>query len=154
MNKRIYQIIVLALLVVIAWLLWPKLSEPQPQTVDINPDGQVFEEEEHAQLPVVLDYPLFGALVSSPMGVSGKALGSWFFEANIPVTLKDENGKVLAQQGFQAIGDWMVEGYVPFAGTLVFDPGDAEFGVLLIERDNPSGLPENDAAFAIPVRFK
>jgi hypothetical protein len=86
--------------------------------------------------------------------VTGKAKGNWYFEANLPVTLKDSNGKVLAQVGAQAQGEWMTEDYVNFTAVLNFPTPTTEFGVLLIEKDNPSGLPENDASYAIPVRFR
>jgi hypothetical protein len=174
-TKRILQIIVLILLVAIAWLLWPKLQKREPivsvtdfgscqqaggQIVDGEPvickmaDGRTFEEAEHSEPEVILDYPKYGDKVTSPLTVVGKARGTWFFEANLPVTLKDDKGNVLIQKGAMATSDWMTEDYVPFSVTLLFDPKGAEFGVLIIERDNPSGLPEFDSSFAIPVRFK
>ncbi len=175
-SKRILQVVVLLLLIVVAVLLWPKLQRSDEQAVNVTdfgscqlaggtivdgepikcvmPDGREFFEAEHAQPDVVLDTPKYGDLIKSPLGITGKARGTWFFEANLPVTLKDEKGNVLVHQGIQAVGDWMTVEYVPFAGTIAFDPGDSTYGVLIIERDNPSGLPEFDASFAIPVRFK
>ncbi|MBX4191223.1 MAG: Gmad2 immunoglobulin-like domain-containing protein [Candidatus Doudnabacteria bacterium] len=176
-TKRILQIIVLALLVAIAYLLWPKLkrNDQQPvvtvsdfstcqqaggELIDGHPvvcklsDGRTFEEEDNNQPEVILDYPKYGDKVTSPLTVVGKAKGNWFFEANIPVTLKDDKGNVLAQIGGQAQSDWMTQDYVPFSATLKFDPKSAETGVLIISRDNPSGLPEFDSDFAIPVKFK
>jgi hypothetical protein len=120
----------------------------------IAPDGREFEEEEHTEEEVVLETPKPDEVVTSPLTVKGKARGTWFFEANIPVTLKDENGKVLAQKGFMATEDWMTTDYVDFEGTLEFDPGDATSGILFVEKDNPSGLPEFDGSYAIRVRFK
>lgn len=120
----------------------------------VAPDGREFQEAEHTEPEVVVTTPEFGATVSSPLKVTGRAKGFWFFEANIPVTLKDQNGKILAQQGFQAKGEWMTEDYVEFEGELTFDDPETEYGVLIINKDNPSGLPELDASFAVPVRFK
>lgn len=120
----------------------------------VAPNGQSFEEDEAPEPEVVIETPVYGALVTSPLIVKGKARGTWFFEANIPVTLKDQNGKVLAQKGFQAEGEWMTTDYVPFSGTLEFATPETDFGVLIINKDNPSGLPQFDSAFAIPVRFK
>ncbi len=120
----------------------------------VAPNGQSFEEDEAPEPEVVIETPAYGALVTSPLTVKGKARGTWFFEANIPVTLKDQNGKVLAQKGFQADGEWMTTDYVPFSGTLEFATPETDFGVLIINKDNPSGLPQFDSAFAIPVRFK
>lgn len=118
------------------------------------PDGRSFVEDVRETKEVELETPSYGGMVNSPLTVKGKAKGNWFFEANLPVTLKDQNGKVLAKQGAHAEGDWMTEDFVDFSVTLTFDKPDTQYGVLLIEKDNPSGLPENDGAYAIPVTFK
>jgi hypothetical protein len=97
--------------------------------------------------------PAPGAVVHSPLRVIGEARGSWYFEASFPVTLLDGAGNVLAQQPAQAQGEWMTEAFVPFAATLQFiAPGTAD-GTLLLEKDNPSGLPEQAASLRVPVRF-
>ena len=100
-----------------------------------------------------------GDAVTSPLGITGEARGTWFFEASFPVTLTDWDGKIIAQLPAQAIGDWMTEEYVPFVVTLTFDtptPGDPTVnrGFLILQKDNPSGLPEHDDALEIPVIFK
>jgi len=120
----------------------------------ITPDGRNFEDPNARISEVLLESPAFGQVVASPLEVKGQALGTWFFEANIPVTLKDEQGKVLAQKGMQAQEDWMTSDFVTFSGVLEFASPQTEFGVLIIEKDNPSGLPENDASYAVPVRFR
>jgi hypothetical protein len=44
---------------------------------------------------------------------------------------------------------------VPFQANLDFTiPENLERGYLVISKDNPSGLPEYDASFKIPVKFK
>lgn len=103
---------------------------------------------------VVVDTPRVGEVVSSPLEVKGKARGFWYFEAAIPVALKDQAGNVLVRQHLQAKSDWMTEDHVPFEGTLEFTPPSAEVGVLVIEKNNPSGLPGRDASFEVPVRFR
>jgi hypothetical protein len=94
--------------------------------------------------------------VSSPLVVRGAARGSWFFEASFPITLVDWDGKILAEGVAQARGEWMTEDFVPFEATLVFAvPQDipSRRGTLILRKDNPSGLPENEDAFEIPVTF-
>jgi hypothetical protein len=173
MNKS-WQILILVVLAIVIIIAVPKKQDNVMTPVATNfetcqqaggiltdgdpvictmPDGSKFEEAE-AQPEVILDLPKYGALVSSPMKVSGQARGNWFFEANIPVTLKDQNGKVLAQQGMQADADWMTTAFVPFSGTMVFATPTTDFGVLIISKDNPSGDPKYDSSYAIPVRFK
>lgn len=172
MNKY-WQILILAVVAIAIIFLIPKKQEPQVTATDFEscqaaggsvtsgeqmtctmPDGTTFEEEVVPEPEVVIDTPTYGALVASPLTVSGKAKGFWFFEANIPVTLKDQDGKILAQKGFMTSSEWMTEDYVPFSGTLEFATPTTEFGVLIINKDNPSGDPERDASYAIPVRFK
>ena len=129
------------------------VAESQPRTCR-TPNGTVYTETNQENPEVIVETPTQNALVTSPLRVKGKARGFWFFEANLPVTLKDQNGKILAQKGFQAKGEWMTTDHVEFEDTLTFQTPTTEFGVLLIEKDNASGLPQFDASFAVPVRFR
>ncbi len=108
---------------------------------------------------IVVDSPLPGATVSSPLTITGKARGNWYFEASFPVVLTDWDGRIITQGIAQAQGEWMTADYVPFTATLTFNPptpGDpaANRGSLILKKDNPSGLPQNDAALELPVLFK
>lgn len=171
--NRYWQIGVLVAVAIAVIFLIPKKQQPEKMATDFEscqaaggnitnteprectmPDGTSFEEEQAAEPEVVVTAPEYGGLATSPLTVTGKAKGFWFFEANIPVTLKDQNGKILAQKGFMTSDDWMTEEYVNFSGTLEFATPETEFGVLIISKDNPSGDPERDASFAVPVRFK
>ena len=97
--------------------------------------------------------PLPSAIVKSPLKVTGEARGTWYFEASFPVKLFDGNGKELAITPAQTESDWMTTEFVPFSATLVFDAPQTATGTLVLEKDNPSGLPENDDSVIIPVRF-
>jgi hypothetical protein len=97
--------------------------------------------------------PTAGQLVSSPLTISGEARGMWYFEADFPVRIEDANGNELGRHYATAQGDWMTEEYVPFASELVFATPTTEFGVLILEKDNPSGLPEHADQVEIPVQF-
>lgn len=90
--------------------------------------------------------------IVSPLAVKGEARGTWYFEASFPVKLLDEKGNVIAQTPAQAQGDWMTENFVPFEATLTFTATSGK-GTLVLERDNPSGLPQNDAQVRIPVSW-
>lgn len=92
-------------------------------------------------------------IVSSPLVVKGEARGQWYFEASFPVELVDGNGKRLAMAPAQAQGEWMTTEYVPFSVTLTFTLPTTATGTLILHKDNPSGLPQNDDAYRIPVRF-
>jgi hypothetical protein len=54
----------------------------------------------------------------------------------------------------------MTEEFAPFTASLEFTnpypAGDPDFmkrGFLILHKDNPSGLPENDNALEIPIYF-
>jgi len=47
----------------------------------------------------------------------------------------------------------MTENFVPFAVSLAFDQPTTATGTLVLQKDNPSGLPENADEITIPVRF-
>ena len=48
----------------------------------------------------------------------------------------------------------MVGDFVSFTATLEFSAGQNKKGSLILEKDNPSGIPENDDALFVPVKFK
>ena len=98
--------------------------------------------------------PAAEAIVSAPLVVKGEAKGGWYFEASFPIRLLDDKDNELAVVPAQAQRDWMTEAFVPFEATFTsFNPGSATTGKLVFEKDNPSGLPEYDESFALPIRF-
>lgn len=100
------------------------------------------------------DSPLPGALVTSPLLVTGDARGTWYFEANFPVKLLDANGNVLVQHYAEAQSDWMTTDFVPYQATLTFPVPTTATGTLILEKANPSGLPANEASVSIEVSFQ
>ena len=90
--------------------------------------------------------------ITSPLTIEGEARGYWFFEASFPVVLIDLDGRIIGEGFATADGDWMTEEFVPFTASLTFDaPPDSNKGTLILRKDNPSGLPENDDALEVPV---
>jgi hypothetical protein len=102
---------------------------------------------------IQVDSPRPNELVRSPLTIRGSARGTWFFEASFPVQLRDGQGRVLATAPAQAQGEWMTTEFVPFLVTLTFPRPTTPTGTLLLEKDNPSGLPQQAASIQIPVRF-
>ncbi|MEK7211616.1 MAG: GerMN domain-containing protein [Patescibacteria group bacterium] len=96
--------------------------------------------------------PTANAVVTSPLQIEGEAR-LWYFEASFPVKLVDDNGNVLAQGPAQAQSDWMTENFVPFKAELKFNPPTMEKGKLILSKNNPSGLPQNDEQIEVPVVF-
>ncbi len=98
--------------------------------------------------------PLMGGTISSPLVITGEARGNWYFEADFPIVLVDWDGLIIAEAIAQAQDDWMTEDFVPFRATIEFEqPEFGDRGTLILRKDNPSGLPENDDALEIPIFF-
>jgi hypothetical protein len=98
--------------------------------------------------------PGAGDTVTSPLRVTGEARGSWYFEGSFPVRLLDAEGREVAVAPAQARGEWTTEAFVPFEVVLEFGgPAPGTRGTLVLEKDNPSGLPENADELRVPVTF-
>ncbi|HPI67360.1 MAG TPA: GerMN domain-containing protein [bacterium] len=100
-----------------------------------------------------INNPRPNATVSSPLTISGQARGNWFFEGSFPVKLLDKNGQELASGIAEAKSDWMSDEFVDFSAELNFVAESGESGILVLKKDNPSGLPENDDELIVPVIF-
>ena len=108
----------------------------------------------HEQRSIEVVSPIVNTVVLSPLSFSGQARGLWFFEGSFPVQLEDEHGVVLGGGTAKAQGEWATDALVEFSGNIIFDSKAADRGVLVFQKDNPSGLPENGERFEVPVRFK
>lgn len=124
----------------------------QPTIVENEPAE---ENENDVSDLIAVDAPVAQASVTSPLAVSGRARGMWFFEAIAPVVVIDANGNRIGEGYVTAEGDSMTEEFVPFSGSIAFTvpAGDEQTGTVVFQRSNPSGLPENDQAVEIPVTF-
>lgn len=107
---------------------------------------------------IFLKTPLPGERIKSPLIIKGEARGFWYFEADFPVILTDWDGLIIAEGTAQAQGDYgMTEEFVPFEATLNFEKPDTKVsdrGALILKKDNPSGLPENDDTLEITVFYE
>lgn len=129
---------------------------PPPPAVPADVQAQI---DAKADL-ITITSPVPLATIYNPLVLSGSARGFWFFEASFPIYLTNWDGLIIAEGYATANDDWMTENFVPFTATLDFvspyNEGDPEFmknGTLILKKDNPSDLPENDDALEIPVRF-
>lgn len=117
-----------------------------------------YEEGALKDAKIFIETPEVGAAIQSPLVVKGWARGVWFFEASFPLVLVNWDGLIIAQGVASAKDEWMTQEYVPFEGTLTFDSpeyiGDfSKRGALILQKDNPSGLPEFDDAVEISIQF-
>lgn len=137
--------------VLVAWY-W----QSQITSIDPSPSGTVFPtpfsmSPSSTPGPIRVTAPHAHAQVGYALRITGEARGTWFFEASFPVHLEDMNGNIIASGVAQSDGEWMTEDFVPFTAELNIPNTFTGSAVLVVLKDNPSGLPENDASLRIPI---
>ena len=132
------------------------VSDTNPP-VCTTPDGDTFEgdldEDDTTDTDTVrLTSPQPNDRISSSsITIEGEAVGNWFFEGVLPFEIQDDDGTVLLQESLQSEGTWMTEDFVSFEETFTLSVEEETDATLIIRRSNPSGLPENDEEFSIPI---
>lgn len=168
MKKRcLISLSVVAIIVVVALLFW--LRPKSEAGVWLCQDGQWVQSGESAgdkptgdcqvEPPtmadkadlIIVDQPSSNQAVSSPLVVKGQARGTWFFEGVFPIKITGSDGQVIAVGQAQAQSSWQTEDFVPFEATIEFNVPDNTLGVLLLQKDNPSGLAENNDELLLPI---
>lgn len=132
---------------------YPEQCRTQDGQLFVN-EAQVMDGEQGTDERIRVTDPQAGDTLFEDIIVTGEARGTWFFEASFPVELQDSEGNILAQVPAQAEGEWMTTDFVPFTAEFTVDFGGATHGMVILRKDNPSGLPENDASIEIPVLFQ
>ncbi len=105
---------------------------------------------------ISIDAPLQNAVISSPVIITGKARGIWFFEGSFPISIVNWDGLIIGEGIAQAQSEWMTEDFVPFIASITFDFNPEtpyNQGAIILKKDNPSGLPEHDNAIEFPILF-
>jgi hypothetical protein len=106
---------------------------------------------------IVLESPLPNTTVGNPIEIKGRARGTWFFEGDFPVVVVNWDGLIIGEGFATAQGEWMTEDFVPFIGTIDYDLDPETYsrkGALILQKDNPSGLPQHDDALEVPIVFE
>ncbi|MBD3360596.1 hypothetical protein GF366_02215 [Candidatus Peregrinibacteria bacterium] len=99
--------------------------------------------------------PLPNSEVTSPIELKGEAVGSWFFEGSFQVFLVDMNRNKISDSFATAQDEWMTEDFVPFKSEVPFEiKEDTVYAKLILEYENPSGIPEHAKMLEIPVILK
>ncbi len=123
-------------------ILEPVVTSTAPTTTSTPEDAKI-----------VLDTLKPGDTVNSPLTITGKARGTWYFEGSFPVELRDSNNVQLAIEPATAQTDWMTTDWVSFSTTLNFSASTTGTGILIFHRDNPSDNPALDESYQMVVNF-
>jgi hypothetical protein len=114
------------------------------------------KEETNQHDDIRISAPASFEKVTSPLLMRGEARGTWFFEGDFPIEVRNEEGEVLGEGYATAQGEWMTEEFVPFEGEIIFtiDEGIEHMqGTVIFYKDNPSGISELDDMHVVPVLF-
>lgn len=176
MRIRVFVFVIIVLLAILTWLfafgptIHPLRSAPEhiACTMDarVCPDGSAVgrvgpncefapcpEESPESDL-IRVTAPTPQSTITSPVTITGMARGTWFFEASFPISIVNWDGLIIGEGVATAQSEWMTEDFVPFSASIAYtlDPQTPyNRGAIILRKDNPSGLPENDDAIEIPV---
>lgn len=166
MTKQVKIIILVSILIITGALAWNYSVLPE-KPIACTADAKLCSDGSYVSrtgpncefAPCVkedlirVSLPRANEVITSPLLITGEARGYWFFEASFPIRLYDADGKELGVAVAQTKSDWMTENFVPFEARLTFQTPKTSNGVLVFEKDNPSGLPENADELRMPVLF-
>ncbi len=105
-------------------------------------------------LNVTVMSPNLSEPLPSPVEIHGSVSGVFFSEGVFPVILQDSKGNEIARTLAHADGEWMTEDVVPFTADLTFTAPADKAAKLIFQKDNPSGLPQNDHSQSFDVTLK
>lgn len=165
MSNRAWITIISILAIVIVVLAFILLTTPaptnQPIATSTSPtvvatstsatSTDTGPEPLHALVQVTS--PENGATVDPSFTVSGKVPGNWSYEAQFPVQVMGPDNNKIGQATAHLNGDWETTNLVDFSAN-VTTSGYHGPATLVLLKDNPSGLPENDDSLEIPVVIK
>ena len=146
--KKIFLILLIIIISITALVFdWGRREAVLPITSQVATSTEI--------LPINVSYPKEGQEVESPIKISGKARGFWFFEGSFPIQLVDTNGSIIASGIATSSGEWMTEDFVDFISEIEFvKPTSTKNALLVLMKDNPSDNPELDQSIFIPVVLK
>lgn len=124
--------------------------DQQPST---NPECAGYAYQSAKGVTVLVFSPAKDASVANPVAVVGEVPGSWSFEAQFPVQLKNSKNETVAQGTARVLGNWQTTALVPFSAQLTYTAAQTGNGTIVLQKDNPSGLSQNDDSVTIPVHF-
>ncbi|MBI2612414.1 hypothetical protein HYW59_01190 [Candidatus Kaiserbacteria bacterium] len=144
--KLVIAIVVLFIVVVLGAVL---IATPTPAlSPTLTPSGS--DAEPFVSENVIVTEPLPGGSVHKTFTVRGEARGTWYFEASFPIKIQDPSNNQVGLGIAQAESDWMTTEFVPFRAAVTVENYSGPATLVLV-KDNPSGLPENDDAVEFPI---
>lgn len=123
-------------------------TSTRPTTTTTGP------KEEPLSKKVTVTSPKPNATVGKTFTVAGTAPGPWFFEASFPIQVRGADNQILATTPAQAQGEWMTTELVTFTANIAISGSYTGPATLILLKDNPSGMPENDDSVSFPITIQ
>ena len=145
MQKQIWLLSVLSIIIVI--LIGILIFVPAKPSTKVQP---VVTEGIQVILPTANEE------VSSPINITGIVNGGGWggFEGQVgTVKLLDGNGNELATSVLTATTDWTISP-TNFKATITLGKAYQGSATLIFSNENPSGMPQNNKIFTLPVIIK
>lgn len=150
MNSKAWVALILILAIIIVVLAWILFTTPVPTTPATGSTSSPQTAAPlHAQVTVTT--PTANATLSHSFEVAGTAPNQWFNEAVFPIQVRDPNDNLIGASQGQAQGDWTQPGLVTFTSHMTVDSTYEGPANLILLKDNPSGLPQNDDSVTVPI---
>ncbi len=151
MGTRTWVIVLVLLFLVILGLSWALIAIPAPASpVTGTFTSPAATSTQPLSGRVIVKLPISGSAVPKVFTVAGSAPGPWYFEASFPIKVVDADNNFIGQGIAQAQGDWMTVDSVDFIATVTVTGYTGPATIVLL-RDNPSGMPENDDSISVPI---
>jgi len=129
-HIKIISVLIAAGVVVYVGVLYRKALAPENQST-VHMATSTIDSGLPIAPDIVVTSPKPEDVITSPLVISGKAKGNWFFEATFPMKLVDGSGAIVAQGPVQAQGDWQTTDFVNFTASLPFTPPATATGTLI-----------------------
>lgn len=146
-DRKIFIIGILFALIILyyfGFLKFPKAEEPKILIGNIFYNSRFYNFSNNMELPESFE-------------INGKARGTWFFEASLPIIVKDSQNKELGVFLAQAQDDWMTENFVEFNAKIDLAGLGLRKGekiYLIFKKDNPSGDPKFDDSQQFQIKIR
>jgi hypothetical protein len=159
MKKTIISTVIIIVIIILTTLMfdWGRKETANPEVGSGNSIAEniLYYSTSTDEMPISVNNIKDNQEVSSPIVIEGKARGNWFFEATFPIQLVDTDGNIIASTVAKAEGDWMTTNFVNFTASLEYNKSTStDRGLIILKKDNPSGIPEFDQSIFIPVILK
>lgn len=133
-----------------------ELDTGSNQVVERDVDAEeaaLLEVTDEAHYDLIRVYaPLTGETIVSPVTIRGIARGPWFFEASFPIEITNWDGAIIGRGIATSKEEWTTEDFIPFEALVEFDAKqENNQGTIILKKDNPSGLEENEDALKISI---